>query len=70
MHKIAQGSNTGVTNNTAYLSSKSTTTFCSKITLGRINIIKHYKHCIKMCNYDVSMRNSPSLKSYRNDTQM
>ena len=32
---------TVVTNNTAYLSSKSTTTFCSKITLDRIKIINH-----------------------------
>ena len=70
MHKIAESTNTGVTNNTAYLWSKSTTTICLKITLGRINMIKHYKHCIKMCNYDVSMRNSPTLKSYRNDTHM
>ena len=38
------------------------TTFCSKITLRRIKIINHWKHCIKMCNYDVSMTNSSSLK--------
>ena len=37
-------------------------TFSSKITLGRIKLINCWKHCFKMCNYDVSMTNSSSLK--------